>query len=615
VTDQLKHKLANLPTGPGVYLHKDAKKKVLYVGKAKNLRNRVRSYFQSGAQLEPKIRLMVAKVVDLDIIVTTSEVEALLIESNFIKQYRPPYNVVLRDDKQYLFAKVALGETWPRVLTTRNTADQTARYFGPYTSAGNLRANLKTLRRVFQYCTCSEPDHGADSGKRPCLYSHIGLCSAPKYGKISQGDYREMIDDLMQFLDGKTEKVTTQLTSEMKDAAANHRYERAADLRDKLQFLSTMATTQQAVDIRGQNRDVIALARDESQAVVILLTVRDGKVVARKEFTFWGSGESTDEELIDSFLGQYYKVATNLPEEVLIPLEVHNASLVAEYLTGQRGRKVVVAYPQRGVRRRLVKLAQENATEYLRQLRLQWMQDAELTDQALEQLLEALKLPKVPGRIECFDISTLSGTSTVGSMVVFRDGKADKAHYRRFQIKHVQGIDDFAAMQEVLRRRFRRLAADADKDPGTDESFGTIPDLVIIDGGKGQVSAAAAVMDDLGLTDVPLAGLAKRLEEVIKLDSGTGEFSSQQLPVDSQGLYLLQRIRDEAHRFAITYNRNIRSKKGIRSALDDVPGIGPTKKKQLMKQFGSVKAIRAADLPEIEAVIGKAAGRVVKENL
>lgn len=626
MNETIKRKLANLPTKPGVYLHKDERGKVLYVGKAKNLRNRVRSYFQAGKPHDAKTAMMVSKVADLDLIVTSSEVEALLVESNFIKQYRPPYNVVLRDDKQYLFVKMTMDEDWPRVLTTRNTTDKGARYFGPYTSAGNLRASLKFLRRIFPWCDDAGKIKDVTTNRRPCFNHRIGLCPGACVGKISPEDYRADLDRLARVLQGDTKAVAAQLKEEMQTAAAEQRFERAAALRDHLEALESLRHSQQAIDIRGQDRDVIGYACDEGQAVVILLTVRDGKVVARKEFTFWGTGGSSKEETVDSFLGQYYKMATDLPNEVLVPFAVSNASLVAEYLTTKQGRNVSVTVPQRGGRRKLTEMAQQNAEEYLSQLRDAWIADQTRTEAALGDLSRELSLSTLPQRIECYDISNLTGTSTVASMVVFVDAQAAKAHYRRFQIKHVKGIDDFASMREVLRRRFHRVLK---KETGagkraqglsmgvraTDESFEALPDLIIIDGGKGQVSAASEVMEELGLEHLPMIGLAKRLEEVVRLDQATGEFSVQELPHDSPGLYLLQRIRDEAHRFAITYNRNLRSKQGIRSALDEIPGIGPVKKKQLMRKFGSVRAIREADIVDIQSIVGSAAGQVVKENL
>lgn len=613
---KLANSLASLPPSPGVYLHKDARGKILYVGKAKNLRNRVRSYFQKKSELEAKIKIMVAKVVDVDVIVTRNEVEALLLESNFIKQYRPPYNVVLRDDKHYLFIKVTVQEEIPRVMTVRRVADDKARYFGPYTSANAVRASLKALRKAFPYCV---PNDGCDdkSRRRPCLYYNLGICPSPQYGHITSEAYRANIDHVIRFLDGHTAEVTDVLEAQMQTAATGQRFELAGRLRDSIRTLESLTSDQQAVDIKRGSRDAIGLARDESHAVVTLLMVRDGRIVARNQFDFWGTGDSSDAEIMDSFLGQYYKVATDVPDEVFVPIEpaeLANARLVATYLTGRRGRKVSVHRPQRGEKRKLMELSVANAANYLQRLRGAWLADQERTEGAVEELAKRLKLPKLPVRIECYDISTLSGTSTVGSMVVFENGAPAKAHYRRFRIQHVQGIDDFGAMREVLERRFRKIATGANV-ANNDASFGTVPDLVIIDGGKGQVSAASQIMAELDLTEVPLIGLAKRLEEIVTQDAASKEFSVALLPQDSYALYLLQRIRDEAHRFAITYNRQMRSKQSIRSALDTLPGIGPVKKKQLMRKFGSVSRIREAELPEIQAVVGSAAGRVVKDNL
>lgn len=617
-----KRKLATLPTAPGVYMHLDDKGKVLYVGKAKNLRSRVRSYFQTGPKHTTRIDMMVKHVADISIIVTRNEVEALLLESNFIKQHRPPYNVVLRDDKHYLFIKITVGDEWPRVQTVRQTGEKGGRYFGPFTSAGKMRDSLKTLRKVFPWCDDAWK-MDVSRNRRPCFNHRLGLCPGACVGKISPEQYRENIDGLIRYLEGDTKDLHKQMTAQMHAAAAAHDFERAAALRDRLECLAALQQDQQAVNVRGGSRDVVGLARDEGHAVVTLLSIRHGRVVARQEFSFWGEGEAASEEVIDSFLGQYYRTAVELldvPDEVLIPLEAENAAVVSALLSEQRGKKVVVERPQRGERRRLLELAGANAQEHLRQLREKWLADSHQTAAALGDLQRELGLPEPPERIECYDISNLTGTATVASMVVFVSGQAAKAHYRRFQIKHVKGIDDFASMREVLTRRFRKLSApdekrsDIDAKP-TDESFAAAPNLIIIDGGKGQVSAASDIMAELGLSNIPLIGLAKRQEEVIRRDEATGEFTSMLLPHDSQGLYLLQRVRDEAHRFAITYNRNLRSKAGIRSALDDIPGIGPTKKKLLMRKFGSVRAIREAEVGQLQEVVGKAAGRVVKENL
>ncbi|MSU75989.1 excinuclease ABC subunit UvrC [Patescibacteria group bacterium] len=622
MTETIKRKLKQLPTTPGVYLHKDAKGKILYVGKAKNLRNRVRSYFQEKADHDAKTRVMVSKAADVDWIVTSSEVEALLVESNFIKQYRPPYNVVLRDDKSYQFIKIT-DEQWPRVTTTRNTEDQKAKYFGPYTNGWAVKHTLKTLRRISPYCLPNDPCDDKNRG-RPCLYYHLGLCPSPQHGKISAEDYQAHIDGISKVLNGQAEPVLKQLKSDMKSAATARNYEKAADFRDRIENLERLLEGQQAISSKSVNRDAIGLARDQGHAAVTLINVRAGRVVARKQFSFWGTGDASDTEVIDSFLGQYYKAATNLPDEIIVPFKTTNDKLVAAYLTERRAshhagekrsKKVKVSEPERGDRRKLLKLATDNAVEHLRQLRENWTADEKRTETALADLTKVLKLSDTPNRIECYDISTLSGTSTVGSMVVFLGGQPATAHYRRFQIRHVKGVNDFASLQEMLRRRFKRFAKAAEEANPTDASFATVPDILLIDGGKGQVSGVAKALDEFGVTDIPLLGLAKRFEDVYRYDPKTKKVEEVRLPKGSQGLYLLQRIRDEAHRFAITYGRKMSRQKGNRSALDDVPGIGPIKKKQLLKKFGSVTRMKQASLQELQVVIGDSAGRIVKENL
>jgi excinuclease ABC subunit C len=613
MTEKLQQKLKQLPTKPGVYLHKDAAGKILYVGKAKNLRSRVKSYFRAKPDHDPKTRIMVSKAADLDWIVTRSEVEALLVEANFIKQYRPPYNVVLRDDKNYSFIKIT-DERWPRVTTARNNRDPKARHFGPYTNSAAVTHTLKTLRRIFPYCLAN--DQCDDSGRsRPCLYYHLGLCPSPQHGKISDEDYQANIDGLIRVLGGQAEPVRRQLESEMRQASKSRQYERAAGLRDRLDSLQRLLERQQAVTPKPVNRDAVGLALDQGHAVVTLMNVRDGRLVARKQFSFWGAGRSSDREVLDSFLSQYYRVATNVPDEIVIPFEVETADVVARYLGTLREKRVRATVAKRGDRRKLLELAHTNAAEYLRQVRSAWVEDQERTEGALDELAKRLDLNQPPARIECYDISTLSGTSTVGSMVVFQDGRPAPAHYRRFRIRHVKGVDDYASLQEVLRRRFRRLRAEGGESESADASFATVPELIVIDGGKGQVSAAAKVLAEVGLGNLALVGLAKRFEDVYLHDPDSGKMVEVSLRKDSKALYLLERTRDEAHRFAITYGRRVRQKSGAMSTLDDLPGIGPVKKRQLLRKFGSVTRIKQAKLPELEALVGKSAGRVVKENL
>ncbi|MEX2043349.1 MAG: excinuclease ABC subunit UvrC [Patescibacteria group bacterium] len=618
---RVSHQLATLPAKPGVYLFKDEAGKILYVGKAKRLRTRVRSYFSKRAQADPKIRVFVPKIHQIDTVVTKNEVEALLLESNFIKQYRPPYNVRLRDDKHYVFIKVTLGERYPRVSTARRVTDKRARYFGPYTDGRAVRSTLKTLRKIFPYCLPNDPCDDP-SRQRPCLYHHLGLCPSPQYDKISKEDYRANIDGLMRALDGRTDDVQERLRSEMRDASKRRAFEQAAGLRDRLANLESLLARQQAVDPKLANRDVIGLAHEGRHAVAVLLTVRQGRVVARKDFGFdlsRGAQESTEAELLDGFLGQYYKAATSLPDEVLVPLKVSGAETVSRYLSERCGRKVPVGVPRRGNRRQLLELAEENAREYLTRQQARWSSDAARREQGLSGLADALEMTVPPVRIECYDISTLGGTATVGSMVVMRGGVPSPAHYRRFRIGTVQGVDDFAAMREMLGRRFKRMKPATKKigasGPSTpeDESFGALPDLIVIDGGKGQVSAAAGVLEELGLSDVPLIGLAKRFEEVCRWNGKSA--IPVRLAKDALGLLLLQQLRDEAHRFAIAYGRKTARKSVAGSVLDRVPGVGPAKKKLLIRHFGSVQGVREASLPVVQAVVGKAAGRAVKEHL
>ncbi len=551
---------------------------------------------------------MVPKIASIDTIITRNEVEALLVESNLIKQHRPPYNVVLRDDKHYVFIKMTTSEPWPRVFTVRRTSEGKDRYFGPYTSSWNVRKSLKALRHVFPWCDLAHKLGDPTKNTRPCFHYRLGLCPGACIGKLSPEEYRDSLQGLVRFLDGEDSAgVASRLEEEMNTAAADQDYERAARCRDRLMALEDIQQRQQAIDPKRRNRDVVGLARDEGHAALILLTIRGGRVMARKEFTFWGEGEAGDSEILDSFIAQYYKVATNLPDEVLLPADVPNAPIVAELLTHQRGRKVLLQYPRRGERRALLDLAQRNADDFLLQLRQNWISDEASTSLALNDLKTRLSLPEMPHRIECYDISNLTGTATTASMVVFTDGHPRKSDYRRFSIKEVKGIDDFASMREVLRRRFSKVAS------SSDASFAALPSLVVVDGGKGQVGAAADVFAELGLGDIPLIGLAKQREEVV---IKVGEsYQSKLLPGDAPGLYLLQRVRDEAHRFALSYNRSIRSRQSTKSSLDSIPGIGPAKRKVLLKSFGSVAGIRRATDEELAAIVGPKLAAEIKDQL
>ena len=624
--------LKNLPTKPGVYIMKDQTGKVIYVGKAINLRNRVRSYFQSPDGQQMKTRRLVAAIADLEYIVTASELEALILECTLIKRHRPFFNIRLRDDKNYLYIKITTNEEWPRVFTTRRVENDGARYFGPYASAKSVRATLELLNRLFPYRTCDRVITGKD--KRACLYLYMHRCLGPCIGATTKEAYDQAVNQAILFLEGKHDGVVKDLTKEMNNAAESLHFERAAALRDKLQAIKRVAETQRVVSTTYADQDVVAFARANGEACVQLFFIRGGRLIGRENYVLEGTKDSDDREVLGSFLQQFYDSATDIPPKILLPTEIEESQIIESWLKSKRGTRVSLTVPRKGEGKQLVSMAAENASEALAQLRAQWLADSQKTMGAVLELQEYLGLTMTPLRIECYDISNIQGTSPVGSMVVFENGAPKSAHYRRFKIKTVHGANDYAMLQEVLRRRFKRAsgvreekndengngdhqeqaAADATPDATSEaDSWTIMPNLIIIDGGKGQLNAALEVLNELGVTEVPTVGLAKEHEEIFM----PGNPDPLILPRTSQALYLVQRIRDEAHRFAITYHKKLRQKKGMRSLLDEVPGVGPRRKAALLKRFGNVQAIRDASIDDIAAVPGmtRATAERLKELL
>jgi excinuclease ABC subunit C len=594
--DQLKA----LPAKPGVYIMRNAKGDVIYVGKAASLRNRVRSYFGAPRSLEPKTQRLVQQVDDFEYIVTGSEQEALILEATLVKQYQPFYNVRLKDDKHYPYLKVDLTDPWPRVYITRKVENDGARYFGPFASSASVRTTLDLVNKLFPWRSCTKEITGTDA--RPCLDYYIKRCIAPCTSYCTKEEYDAVIRQVILFLEGRTDEVIDDLTAKMQEAAEQYDYERAAQYRDQIEAVNRVTERQQMATTRPVEMDVFGLARQDDEACVQVFFVRGTKVVGRDHFLVHGVKDEPDATVLASFLEQFYESAVYIPKDILLPAQSDETALIMLWLSGKRGKQVTISVPQRGERRRLVDLANENAREALQMMRVKWLADRGKTGAALEQLQEALDLPDVPRRIECYDISNTQGTNSVASMVVFIDGHARPQEYRRFKIKTVEGANDFASHAEVMRRRFKR-AKDLESNPDAserDRSWGALPDLVIIDGGKGQLSAALDAMRDVGVHEVPTVGLAKENEEIFVKDVSEPVI----LPRNSEGLYLVQRIRDEAHRFAITFHRSVRGKQSVRSALDEVPGIGPSRKKALLRRFGSVRAIREATADEIAATQG-----------
>jgi len=706
-TAHIEEKLKNLPAAPGCYLMKDAAGTVIYVGKAAVLRERVRSYFRSPEQLSPKNRGLVAHVADIEVIRLNSELEAFLTENDLIKKYRPKYNILLRDDKQFPYIKIT-NEPFPRAIVVRRVEKDGARYFGPYASAQSMNTTLDLLRKLFAYRTCqlnivpekvelkaqrlataradaeaalpspsranhflappTVDGHAAEThpsaNDRACLDYYIHRCLGPCIGAVNQEEYGETIKGIVGFLEGRHEPILRHLEMQMDQAAEELNFERAAILRDQIRAVQRISERQRVVVPGGKDQDVIGTARVEDEMCVQIFHVREGHMVGKDTFTLDGVADVEDDVALSAFLRQYYSEAISLPEEVLLPTPPDTPEVLREWLSELRGKRVALEAPKIGDKRRLVEMVIKNAVEAAEERRLKFLTNEQRITQALGQLREALDLTGLPRRIECYDISNIQGTSAVGSMVVFEEGKPRTSSYRRFRIKTVEGSDDFAMMSEMLRRRLKRAgewdpAVAASPSPADDQAAGADasallagdptplggaepraaapppertlngaseqpvvpdvaegdgdeeagaapsdwrrrPDLIIVDGGKGQLNAALAVLRELRVTDQPIVGLAKQQEEMFL----PGRRDSIMLPRDSQGLFLLQRIRDEAHRFAITYHRNVRGKKAIVSDLDSIHGVGGRRKKALLQRFGSVPQIRKASTEEIAAVEG-----------
>ena len=595
---------------------RDSSGGVLYVGKAAGLRSRVSSYFASSANLPRKIANMVGKVADYEYIVTESEQEALILECNLIKEHQPPFNARLKDDKSYPFIKIDVSEDFPQVYITRRVNKDGSRYFGPFASAGSVRRTLNLLKKLFPYRSCTKTITGNDA--RPCLDFHIHRCVGPCIGAVDKQEYSEVIDQVILFLEGKTNKVVGSIKKRMLDAADSLEFEKAAVLRDQLTAIEKVNEGQKVLHLTSENVDVIATAPGSREAWVEVFFIRQGKLIGRDNFLMAGTQDDEPNKILTAFVKQFYDATPYVPPRILLQHPLEEADSILKWLRDKRKGSVRFHVPQRGEKRRLVQMVAENAEQGLEQLRVKQTSDTAAMDAAMLELQEALSLPYPPKRIECYDISNIQGTNAVGSMVVFEDAKPKKAHYRRFQIKSVKGVDDYSMMREMLTRRFKRLAQSRKPReldaPGDDvgpaavsnvktsgkNAWGIEPDLVLIDGGKGHLGAALQVFLELGINDIPLASLAKENEELfIPMMS-----ESIMLPRNSQGLYLVQRARDEAHRFAITFHRERRSKKSVQSALDLVPGIGPKRKRMLIRRFGSVRGISSASVDEIAAVPG-----------
>jgi excinuclease ABC subunit C len=602
--------LKNLPLKPGVYLMKDSDGQIIYIGKAKRLRQRVRSYFTSAPEGDPKTMTMRAQVDDIDFIVAESEVAALILEENMIKRHKPRFNVLMKDDKRYPYIRISWQDDFPKVETTRRLKNDGSRYFGPYSAMWAVQNTLRVLRKAFPYLTCDRDIDGTDD--RACLFWDIGLCNAPCIGEVNREEYRAMISELMDVLSGKSEAVVARLMAEMAQASDALNFERAATLRDQLQAIEFITQKHKAVSPKMTDHDVIALARDNNEAVVQIMFIRNGKLIGSDSRSLDNTDDVPDERVISQFITQFYGDAGEVPRELILPSEIEEARIIERWLSDKRASsKVHITVPQRGNKKNLIKMAQENAVEAMNMMKAQWAADSVKQEDALAELRDALYLPQIPNRIECYDISTTQGTAIVASRVMFVQGVPRKSEYRRFNIRSVthDGSDDYQSMREALTRRFTRYVTAVENptppEPGKvdrDETWRLLPDLLLIDGGKGQLNVAVEVLDEFGLREaVPVASLAKQQEELFLPDRP----ESVMLPRDSQALYLVQRVRDEAHRFAINSHRKRRNKMGLASRLETIPGIGPKKRRALLKAFEhSIDKILAASVDELAQVRG-----------
>jgi excinuclease ABC subunit C len=617
-------KINYLPAKPGVYYFKDGSGEIIYVGKAISLKNRVRSYYREGAQQTVKVRSLTARAADLEYIVTDNEIEALILESNLIKEHRPRYNVVLKDDKSYPYIKVTLAENFPRVYITRRLVKDDSRYFGPYTEVGAVHETLNLLRGLFHFRTCKkkidtcaggggDEEKGTEglnkdvnkNGPRPCLNYHIKRCLAPCCGMIDQQTYRTMIYEICLFLEGRQEELLKQLNLRMNQAAAELQYEQAARIRDQIEAIKKVIAKQKIISTGRQDRDVVAVARGNGIACVVVFFMRTGKLIGREPFFLPNTDDMSDAEVVTAFLKQYYNGADFIPREILVSsITEDKKEIITKWLTQKRGNIVKVHAPVRGEKKKIIDMAAENAFLFLKEeiLERQGHHDLEKT---LTELAKVVGLDKIPKRLECYDVSNTQGTENAASMVVFEKGRLCPEQYRRFKIRTVEGPNDYACLREALGRRFARAREESEliksglistKEAG----FNCLPDIVLVDGGKGQLSVVREVMAEAGYAQIPVCGLAKE-EESLFLE---GEDGPLRLPENSPVLHLLQKLRDEAHRFALGYHRKLRAKRSLKSILDEIDKVGPVRRRELLKSFSSLEAIRQASVEELRKVKG-----------
>lgn len=602
LSDLMSDKLQSLPTGPGVYQYKDAEGTIIYVGKAKNLRNRVRSYFQAGRPKDAKTNALVRKIANIEIIVTDTELEALVLEDTLIKKHRPKYNIRLKDDKRYPYIRIT-NEEFPRVLVTRTVVRDGSQYFGPYTEAVAMRSVLKTIRSTFAIRSCDldlSVQKIAAGKYSVCLDYQIKKCDGPCEAHISKSDYRAQIKKIEQILKGKTRDIERELERRMTSLAENFLFEQAAVVRDRLKVLSEYSARQKVVSTDLADRDVMSVAFNDEDACAVILRIREGKLIGKQHYYLTNALGASHEEILQAAFERFYSDQADIPEEIFLPTEVEDIEMLRTWISSLAHKSVSIAIPKIGDKAKLVKMAESNAEYLLKEVALQRAKRDQDIPRAVLSLQRDLRLKAVPIRIECFDNSHIQGSETVSSMVVFVEGKPRKSEYRKYKIQSVEGINDFASMREVLTRRYSRMLREK-SDP---------PDLIIVDGGKGQLSVAYEVLESLGLAEkIPIIGLAKRLEEVFL----PGEKEPVFLPKTSSSLRLVQQLRDEAHRFAIEFHRKLRDRRTLSTELTSIPGIGSIYAKKLLIAFGSVDGVRHAEIEKIAAVVGNKAAQLIEE--
>ncbi len=605
--EHIEAQLKELPRQPGVYMMKDETGMVIYVGKAKSLRSRVRSYFRKNNQTY-KTQMLVKYIDDFDYIMTDTEVEAYILEANLIKKYQPKFNIRLKDDKSYPYIKVTKNVDFPRVFKTRIVKNDGAEYFGPFADVDAIYKTLDVIKDIFKLRSCKKELDAANPEAKPCLNYHIDKCLGPCIGAVSKEDYHELIDQVMLFLSGRQEELRKEVEAKMKQAAEERNYEKAARFRDALKAFKKLSESQKVMTDKNIDQDVVALVEGENDtACTQLLIVRNGRLIGQEYFILQGTEEESESEIMGSFLQQYYQQAAGIPDELLLNTDLAYQELLEERLADIKGKKVIIHQPQKGDKKKMIEMAERNAAQNLKKEDIRSKYEEKRTSGAVEKLGEVLELETPPYHIEGFDISNIQGTDSVASMVVFKNGRPSKKDYRRFKIKTVEGPDDFSSMKEVVERRYARLLREDKK----------LPDLILIDGGKGQLNAAFEVLELLGIEDIPIIGLAKREEEIFR----PGEKDPITLPHHTPTLQLLQRIRDEAHRFAVSYHRKLRSRRLTHSMLDEIPGVGPKRRNALLQYFGSLAKIREAkiwQLKNVEGVSAKTARKIydyLRENM